>query len=55
MTRGVLRIAVAFALGVAAERWRRDWQASAWAYHRRYDRMLVPVPRASVSQDQRRP
>ena len=41
----LLQCAVAFALGVAAERWRRDWAASAWAYHRRYDRVVERVPR----------
>lgn len=55
MTRGILRLAAAFTLGVAAERWRQQWVASAWAYHRRYDQELARIPRASVSQDQRRP
>jgi len=41
----LLELAAAFALGVAAERWRRDWQASAYAYHRRYDRITERVPR----------
>lgn len=45
MTRAALRFAVAFALGVAAERYRRDWQASAWAYHVKRDRITERVPR----------
>lgn len=54
--RTLLGLAAAFAAGVGVELLLRGrWQASAWAYHRRYDRMLAPVPRASISQDQRRP
>jgi hypothetical protein len=29
----ILALAAGFAFGVAAERYRREWQASAWAYH----------------------
>ncbi|GEM_PF-6143295 len=32
-------LALGFVLGVAAERWRQSWVASAWAYHRREDRL----------------
>lgn len=54
MTRlGIL--AFGFALGVAAERYRQDWQASAYAYYRREDRLSMPPGRQATSQDQRRP
>lgn len=45
MTRYLLACGVAFALGVAAERWRQDWSASGWAHDRRHDRITERVPR----------
>lgn len=38
-------LALGFALGVAVERYRLDWQASAWAYHVKHDRVTERVPR----------
>lgn len=37
-------LALGFALGVAAERYRQDWRASAWAYYQREDRITQPPP-----------
>lgn len=38
-------LALGVVIGVLAERYRQDWQASAWAYHHREDRITQRVPR----------
>ena len=37
--RALLTLTAGIAIGIAVERYRRDWQASAWAYELRQDRL----------------